>query len=199
MKGVFAMYSARERVRAFISIDIEDPVVLGRLVSVRDMLVSTGAPMKPVEQANMHITIRFLGEIPVLLVDEVYNVMRQARFKPFRVRIVGLGAFPNNIRPRVLWAGVGEGSEQIREIYSIVERGLRKLGFRPEKEDFVPHITLARLKGRRNIEKIVRLLEEYRDYEFGEIIVNSIRLKQSILTRSGPIYRTLREHRAEES
>ena len=185
-----------ERVRAFIAIDVEDPIVLSRLVSVRDLFVSTGVPMKPVERSNMHITLRFLGEIPVSLVDEIYGLMRELVFSVFEARVVGVGAFPSSVRPRVIWAGVREGGERIEEIYRFLEKGLRRLGFRPEREEFVPHITLARLKGRRNIERVVRLLEEYRDYEFGVFRVESIRLKQSILTRSGPIYRTLREVRA---
>ena len=185
--------------RAFIAIDIEDPLVLGKLVSIRDVFVATGAPMKPVERNNMHITIRFLGEIPVELIDEVYEVMRRAVFEPFRARIVGVGAFPSITRPRVIWAGVDEGASSIEAIYKVIEQGLRGLGFRPEREKFVPHITLARIKGHRNIDRVVKLLQEYQDYVFGEIRVESIRLKQSILTRAGPIYRTLREYRPKQT
>ncbi len=182
-----------ERIRSFISVDIEDPVIVGRLASIRDAFVATGAPMKPVEDQNLHITIRFLGEIPVTMIDEVYRVLASIEFKRFRVKLVGVGAFPSIARPRVIWVGVREGFDELRRIYEGIEKGLRRLGFRPEREEFVPHVTLARLKGSRNIDRVVKLLREYQDYEFGEIDVGVVRLKQSILTRSGPIYRTLRE------
>ena len=185
-----------ERVRAFIAVDIEDPNLVSRLVSIRDAFVATGAPMKPVEDQNLHITIRFLGEIPVSLVDEVYRVMSEVRFTRFRVRLAGVGAFPSPTRPRVIWVGVKEGAEELERIHREIEKGLRRLGFRPEREEFVPHITLARLKGSRNIDRVVKLITQYSDIEVGEMIVESIRLKQSILTRSGPIYRTLREVKA---
>ncbi len=187
-----------ERVRAFIAVDIEDPTIVSRLISIRDAFVATGAPMKPVEDQNLHITLRFLGEIPVSLIDEVYQVMNSVSFRKFKVKLVGVGAFPSPVRPRVIWVGVREGAEELARIHREIEKGLRRLGFRPEKEEFVPHITLARIKGSRNIDRVVKLINQYADYEVGEIIVESIRLKQSILTRSGPIYRTLREVRAQE-
>ncbi len=188
-----------ERVRAFIAVDIEDPNLVSRLVSIRDAFVATGAPMKPVEDQNMHITIRFLGEIPVTIVDEVYQVMSTVRFQRFRIRLYGVGAFPNTSRPRVIWVGVREGADELARIYREIERGLRRLGFRPEREEFVPHITLARLKGSRNLDRVVKLLNQYAEIDVGEMTVEVIRLKQSILTRSGPIYRTLREVRAVEA
>ncbi len=180
-------------VRVFIAVDIEDPVVIGRLASIRDTLVSTGVPMKPVEDQNMHITLRFIGEVPESMVDDIYEAMKPARFKEFTMRLKGLGAFPSITRPRVLWIGVEEGAEELRRIRDTIEAGLRRLGLRPEKERFIPHVTLARVKGRGRMERLVRVLTEYSGYEAGTVVVRSVRLKQSILTPKGPIYRTLRE------
>ncbi len=194
------MAARRERVRAFISIDIEEPVLVSRLVQLRDAIVATGVPMKPVEDENLHITLRFLGEIPASLVDEIYNnVLAKLVFEKFRIKLVGLGAFPHVTRPRVVWVGVRDGSEILQKIYEEIERGLRRLGFKPEREQFVPHVTLARIKGSRNIERLVKMLQEYSEFEIGEMVVESIRLKQSILTPRGPIYRTLREVKAGEA
>jgi len=182
-----------ERIRAFIAIDIEDPVIVGRIVNIRDAFVGTGAPMKPVEDHNLHLTIRFLGYIPMSLVDDVHRVIESVEFNPFKMKLVGVGAFPSIVKPRVIWVGVREGADVLRSIYEQIERGLRRIGFRAEKEEFVPHVTLARLKGSRNIERVIKLLEEFKDVEIGEVEVRCIRLKQSILQRSGPIYKTLRE------
>ncbi len=190
--------SRLERVRAFIAVDIEEPQIVQRLVWLRDLFVQTGAPMKPVEDHNLHITLRFLGEIPAGLVEDIYaNILARLRFQKFRIRLVGVGAFPSVTRPRVIWVGVREGSEILERLYREIEGGLRRLGFRPEREQFVPHVTLARIKGSRNLDKVVRLLNEYADYEIGEIEVDAVRLKQSILTPRGPIYRTLKEVKAE--
>ncbi len=190
-----------ERIRAFIAVDIEEPRVLSRLVQIRDAFVATGAPIKPVEDQNMHITIRFLGSTPVALLDEIEAVMRQARPRRVVIKLRGVGAFPSIERPRVIWVGVepGPGAEELERIYRVVERGVRRLGWSPEREEFIPHVTLARIKGRRNIDRVVKLLRELSDVEVGEVVLESLRLKQSILTRSGPIYRTVREVRAVEA
>ncbi len=181
------------RIRAFISVDIEDPVVVSRIARIRDSFIATGAPMKPVEDKNFHVTIRFLGEIPVTLIDDIERVIAES--KPRRTRLVleGVGAFPSLSRPRVLWVGISKGSDELERIHSVIERGLRRLGFRAEREEFVAHVTFARLKGGRNIDRVVKLLNELSGVEVGEVELSSVRLKQSILTRSGPIYKTIRE------
>ena len=187
--------SRQERVRAFIAVDIEDQAVLSRLTQIRDAFVATGAPMKPVETHNMHITLRFLGDTPLGLLDELEQVIRSAAPRRVVLKLRGVGAFPSPERPRVIWVGAepGPGVEELQRVYRVIERGVRRLGWRPEREEFVPHVTLARIKGRRNIDRVVKLLHEMSDIEVGEIVVETIRIKQSILTRGGPIYRTLRE------
>lgn len=188
-----------EAVRMFIAVDIEDPVVISRLVKIRDAFIATGAPMKPVEDHNMHITLRFLGNTPLSLLDELEKIIREAQPRKVRLHLQGVGAFPTLARPRVIWVGVREGAEELERIYKAIERGVRRLGFKPEREEFVAHVTLARLKGSRNIDRVVKLLSELQDTEVGYITLESVRIKQSILTRSGPIYKTLREIPAMEA
>ncbi len=189
-----------DAMRVFIAVDIEDPVILSRLESLKEAVVATGVPMKPVETENLHITIRFIGEVPRGLVDEIRGeVLGPLRFKPFEMELVGLGAFPSRQRPRVVWVGVGRGSEELRAIRDRIEAGLRGLGLRPERQEFHPHVTLARIKGSRNIGSLARLLSEYEGYEVGVVRVDSIRLKKSTLTRKGPIYETIAEVRGVEN
>jgi len=185
-------------IRAFISIDIDDPIVLREIIKLRDLVVSTGVPMKPVEDENIHLTLRFLGNIPESLVDEIHNIMKAIKFKAFTIHIKGLGCFPRITRPRVIWVGVSKGSDELKRIRNELERGLRRLGFKPEAEEFIPHITIARVKGSARIQSLIKVLNEYQDHDIGFMEVKSIRLKQSILTPRGPIYKTLKEVKAEE-
>ncbi|MCE4614363.1 MAG: RNA 2',3'-cyclic phosphodiesterase [Desulfurococcales archaeon] len=183
-------------VRVFIAVDIDDPLILGRLERIRDSISSTGVPMKPVETENMHITIRFIGEVPESRVDDIVReALEPIDIGEFKTKLVGLGGFPNPYRPRVIWIGVTEGSDELIGINRIVERGVRRAGFKPERAQFHPHVTIARVKGTRNLEKLVKVMISYRDTEFGEMMVSSVRLKKSILTRKGPIYETIYERR----
>ncbi len=185
-------------VRAFIAVDIDDPEVRKKIIAFRDAVAASGAHVKIVEDENIHLTLRFLGNIPETLIDDIYDVMRSIRFKPFKIRVSGVGCFPNINRPRVVWVGVTEGYEELKRIRDELERGLRGLGFRPEREEFVAHITVARVKSGRKREALRKVIEEFQDFDAGEMVVRYIRLKQSILTPRGPIYRTLREVSAED-
>jgi len=182
-----------EYIRSFIAIDIEDPVLAEKIEQVKNTILSSKADLKPVERENIHITLRFLGNIPLSLVDEIYKIMQGLEFKPFNIHIKGLGAFPRINRPRVIWIGIEEGAEELKRIQKQLESGLRKIGIRPEKEEFIPHITIARVRSGRNRDRLVKILVELSDVDIGFMTVNSIRLKQSILTPKGPIYKTLRE------
>ena len=180
-------------VRCFISIDVEDRELLDRIMEISSQLLATGALIKPVERENIHLTLKFLGEISPALIDKVYDVMRAIEFKPFIIKLETLGAFPSVSNPRVIWIGVSEGANAVVSIYEQLERGLEKLGFKREREKFIPHITLARVKGPRNKGLLVKKIMELSTVSIGEMNVNRIRLKQSILTPKGPIYKTLRE------
>ncbi|MCD6488701.1 MAG: RNA 2',3'-cyclic phosphodiesterase [Desulfurococcales archaeon] len=176
-------------VRTFIAIDIDDDNVRNELAKVRDYLSSTKAELKPVATENIHITLRFIGEMPLTLVSELCDKLsKEVTFKPFKIKVYGLGVFPNIHRPRVIWAGITEGASNIIELHDIVEKILRKLRIPPSREKFIPHITIARVKSSRNLPALRKAIELYIDKDFGGFIVNSIKVKRSILTPRGPIY-----------
>uniref|UniRef100_A0A7C4D8H3 RNA 2',3'-cyclic phosphodiesterase n=1 Tax=Staphylothermus marinus TaxID=2280 RepID=A0A7C4D8H3_STAMA len=180
-----------EVIRVFIAVDISEQSVLNNLIKIRELLVETGADLKPVADENLHITIRFIGEVPINIVNNICNEMSKIDYKPFKIKVQGIGVFPSISRPRVIWAGVTEGINELTQIHDSVEKILRKLGIPPDREKFIPHITLARVRSDRNISKLVKLINSIVTYEFGEFVVNEIVLKRSILTQSGPIYSNL--------
>ncbi|MEM4433793.1 MAG: RNA 2',3'-cyclic phosphodiesterase [Thermosphaera sp.] len=175
-------------IRIFIAIEVRNEEVLKKLVEVRDAITSTGADVKPVEDENIHLTLRFIGEVPKEIVDKVCNLLSNVEFPRFEMRVKGLGVFPSINRPRVIWAGVSEGSSELTRLYEIVEKGLRALKIPGEREEFTPHITLARVKSGRGVDRLVKVIEAFRDYDFGITIVDRVVLKKSTLTPRGPIY-----------
>ncbi|MCE4604176.1 MAG: RNA 2',3'-cyclic phosphodiesterase [Aeropyrum sp.] len=181
--------------RVFIAVDIDDPVIVGRLASIRDTVAQSGVPMKVVETENFHITLRFIGEVDDRAVESIKEALARIEFEEFDIEIRGVGAFPAPERPRVVWVGVGRGGDRLGVIRSQVEGSLRSMGFRPERQEFHPHITIARIKGSRGLPALVRMIRDMADVEVGVFRVRSIRLKKSTLTRSGPIYETLAEVR----
>jgi 2'-5' RNA ligase len=91
-----------------------------------------------------------------------------------------------------MWIGIKNGV-QIGKIASKIDEQISGLGFKKEKRDFSAHLTIARVRSAKNKEKILQIIEKYRDMEFGNFKVNYIKLKKSELTSKGPIYTTLRE------
>ena len=95
---------------------------------------------------NVHLTLKFIGDVPEVKLDGITEALVVAAegHPPFEIEIAGLGAFPNPRRTKVLWAGVGSGSERLKALASDVERCLASLGFERESRPFIPHFTLGR-------------------------------------------------------
>jgi 2'-5' RNA ligase len=182
-----------EFIRSFLAFDIENDICVNRLAAAQHQLLRTGAEVKLVEPQNIHITIRFLGNITSTMVERIFDEMKQDQFIPFNVQIKGLGAFPNIRYPRVIWAGITQGANQLKNIFSQLEPKLRGLGFAPDTRGFSPHLTIARVRSGRNKQQLTEFLTKYTDYEVGTVDARCLRLKKSALTPKGPIYSTLKE------
>jgi len=182
-----------EMIRSFIAFDIEDAAVQKNLSKVQDMLMGTGADLKLVKPENVHVTLRFLGDITAEMVDRIHCEMEQTQFASFEVKIKGTGAFPNLRRISVVWAGIRQGANELRGIFDQLEPRLQTLGFKPDYKGFSPHLTIARVKTGRNKIALAEQLNDLEDFEFGSIKAECLRLKKSVLTPQGPIYSVLKE------
>lgn len=183
--------SGGEGMRAFIAIDIGDNV-REKLVQAQDSIARTkAAKIKFVEPENLHITLKFLGEITEEQAEEIKEILQKiaSKYKKHNVKVKGIGVFPNPNYIRVIWAGV-EGDEIIKSIASDIEKELRKLGFKKDK-DFVAHVTIGRVKFVKDKIGLAVVLKELANEDFGIFTVDAIELKKSTLTPKGPIYETL--------
>ena len=181
-------------IRSFVAVDC-DGLLLPKFVEVQGRLSSTGAKMKLVEPENIHLTVKFLGDIEDSQVDEISQVIEGISFEPFEFRVEGVGVFPNLRRPATIWAGITEGVGELAEVFGKVNDGLARLGFEKDRRRFQPHLTIARIRGGENRDRLVEELMDLEDFEFGVVRVDRVSLKKSVLTRSGPIYTTLTESR----
>jgi 2'-5' RNA ligase len=182
-----------EQIRSFISIDLEDQQILSRITSILSSLQSLGGDLKPVERENIHLTLKFLGNVSASKLSEVKSSLQKLIFSAFTAEIKGAGAFPNLNHMNVIWVGVNEGWSQVEQIYEQVEELLSGLGFQRENRPFSPHITIARVRSGRKRDEVANFLQRLTEESFGTITVDKVRLKQSILSSSGPKYSTLLE------
>lgn len=180
-------------VRCFIAVEVEDAVILDALGRVQAGLKGTGADLKAVERENIHMTLRFLGDVGEGILEDVKGLVSELEFAPFSMELEGIGVFPNLGRPRVVWVGLTKGAEELAGIFNILEPSLVGMGFKPEGRGFRPHITIARVRSGRNRAQLVEEVLNYRGEHFGEFEARHVRLKKSVLTPRGPVYTTLAE------
>lgn len=183
----------REVLRVFIAVDFQEGEAKRRVIDVQEALSETGADLKLVEPENLHITLRFLGEIEKDLIDRIKLELSTIRFQPFNIQFEGIGVFPDLKRINVIWIGIVKGNIELLDLYGRINQALARCGLPPERRGFSPHLTIARVRSGRNIERLSRRIIELRELEIGGFEVDSFKLKRSILTPSGPIYSTLLE------
>ncbi len=179
------------QVRAFLAIDLDDDLK-PKINRVIKEFKQIDTKIKYVELANLHLTLKFFGEIDTegleLLEEKIAKVVSE--FKPFDIKIKGCGSFPNNNHIKVIWIGI-DGDSIIRELHDNLDKEFTKLGFDRDKK-FSTHLTIGRMKSAKNKDKVKATIEEFTDIEIGEMTVNRISLKKSTLKPSGPVYEDLK-------
>jgi len=187
---------SNERIRSFVAVDLDDAGIKEKIVNAQMDLKQTGADLKLVEPEIMHLTLRFLGEIPESTVQKVKEILNGVRFQSFEANFSGLGAFPNLNRINVVWVGIVHGHEELRDIFEQVEPKLRQIGMTPDNKGFSPHLTIARVRSGRNKAELGNAVSKMKDLNFGKMPITCVRLKKSTLTPKGPIYTTIHEVRS---
>lgn len=148
--------------------------------------------LKVIPLDRVHLTLKFLGDTEEGLIPDIVAAIRAvcAGIAPIDLQLRGTGAFPNLSRMNVVWVGV-EGAEALRRIAAGLEASLEPLGFPRERRPWRAHVTVARVKGRRDLDRVRRLLESHAMDDFGDHRVESVHLKKSVLTPEGAVYSTL--------
>ncbi len=181
--------------RAFIAIELPQEIreTLGRL---QQKLKAAGADVKWVEPKNIHLTLKFLGEIDEQNLDRINSALEEIcrTRKLFVITLSSLGAFPNTISPRVIWVGISQGDSEVKEIAQAVEVHLETIGFPKENREFSSHITIGRTRSSKNRQDLAKTISELSLKPLkDQFLVTKITLFKSTLTPHGPIYEILQE------
>lgn len=185
-----------DTIRSFIAIELSEDV-RRRLALVQDelkSLVDRGQAGLSIPKAeNIHLTLKFLGDIPASLVDSIVRRLdRKLEDEgPFPLRVRGLGAFPAMDKPRVIWAGF-EPSEELLTLQRNVLEALEKLPIKRDRKIFRPHLTLARVR-QSSPGLIAGILQPRLQTDFGSFSADRFTLFRSQLTPQGAIYTSLNE------
>ena len=178
-------------VRAFLSIDIEDQLLLTKIKNIQQKLDTTAAKMKIVESGNIHFTLRFFGDTALSKLNQIQASLKGIDIDPFEIEIAGVGSFPSRRHPRIIWIGTTKNSSKILDLKSKIDSSLLELGYQLEKRKYNPHATIARVRHVQDSTRIADNLEMLADEVIGTMTITNAKMMKSTLTSSGPIYETL--------
>ena len=175
--------------RAFVAVELSESIreaLAGLIGSLRRL----DLPVKWVAPENLHLTLKFLGNVPDETMTDVVGIVRRCTegATPFELAVAGVGGFPSFQRPRVVFVESVESPPTLRELARCLNRRMTRAGVPRENRPFRSHITLGRVRRPRPIGHAARELEALGERSFGAMIVEGITLMKSDLTPDGPVY-----------
>jgi 2'-5' RNA ligase len=185
-----------QTVRTFIAIELS-PDILAQVGRLQDRVREDLPPglVRWVHPEGIHLTLKFLGDVDQAALPEIEQALRAAcaPHAPFDLRVADMGCFPNPRRPRVVWIGVEDESHSLVPLQRDVEQAIAPLGFPTEQRGFQPHLTLGRVKERRQADEL-EALGAYiarAKVRVGQMSVDSVHLMRSELLPGGAVYSAL--------
>ncbi len=181
-------HASKETIRAFIAIPVPEGII-GEVVRFRNALANELPNAKWAKPEGFHITLKFLGEITIPVIEKVKQVMDESAggWRDFEMSLGGTGVFPEPARARVLWVGATAGNVGCNRIFRSLEAPLGTIGFKMEKRPFKVHITLARFRKPGSVpEKVLKS-----QFSSTSFFAKKVVLYQSTLHTGGAVYNPL--------
>ncbi len=179
--------------RSFFAIELNKEIAEG-IRKVQERLRGQVTGVRWVRPEGIHLTLKFLGEVDPDRIEEIVRTVEEGveGLSPFTVRIRGGGGFPNVKNPRVIWIGVDDQGDSLRELQARVERGVEGLGFKREERVYTPHLTVGRLRsGKGTGAGTLEALKDIGESDLGTMEVGAIVLFRSHLKPTGAEYTKL--------
>jgi 2'-5' RNA ligase len=179
--------------RTFVAIEI-DRVVRKRAAALVERLAALTDDVRWIEPENMHITLKFLGNVKEHDTVEICEAVQDAvcDLPPFGLEVQGLGGFPSLGDPRTIWIAMAAGSEALAAVFERVEEAVVELGYRPEPRRYTAHLTLGRVRrSSDHLGPLIDELDELKNRPFGKTSVDRVTVFSSRKGRDGPVHEVL--------
>ncbi len=187
--------------RLFIAVPIEEQIIKNIENFQKRFKDYNFKGIKWVKPEQIHITLKFLGEVKENKTEQIINKLDRINFSDIILNIQNIGGFPNLNKAKVIWAGVFEQNKNsaLPVLANKVDNAMNELGFEKEKRKFKSHITVARIKQKPDKKFIDLLTQNGTEKDFGSFTLNQIVLYKSTLLPSGAKYEVLKKIFAKNS
>ena len=177
--------------RLFLALPSGDEIMFRQTLDELEKITSRDS-INWISHGNLHLTIRFIGETSENRIPAIINAMENAakRVIPYGSRIAKIGLFGSSYQPRVIWAGWNDEGHTLA-LHEQLKSELQKAGFPADRQNFVPHLTLGRIRHIADKRFFSKQIATMSEREFGNVFNNRLILFESILKPSGPEYREL--------
>ncbi len=181
-----------QTIRAFIAFPLPE-LISTRICDIQERLKSYRLPVRWVKPENVHLTLKFLGEISLSTITGIAEVIEDTvrDFSPLILFTKGLGVFPGIKKPRVIWIGISGDIKPLSEIQANLETNLEIKGFAKENKPFKSHLTLGRVKDDIHPENLIDILRSFSDFSSEPFEARELVLYKSELNPSGALYTKL--------
>lgn len=148
-----------------------------------------------VKPENIHITLKFFGETDEKRMLEISRVLKEVaqRHDPFTIEVANVGIFGSSYNPKVIWFGIGQ-EEALKKLGSDVLRSVESIGWEKDRQNFVPHLTIGRIKDAVDKQLFQKVIDEHKETRMQDIHVREFHLFESVLMREGPIYKIIESY-----
>lgn len=179
-------------VRLFVAVEITEEIQK-RLSAFQNALKKAGADVSWVAPENLHITLKFIGALDEEKIESITAIIKEAmaHIKPFDLHYRGVGTFPTEKKPRVVFADVIDERGVLAQIHERLDNQFVALGVEHEGRKFSAHLTVGRIKTLRNVRRLAEKLDSYHEFDFGSEHVTQVALMKSDLLPDGPVYTKL--------
>ena len=181
-----------DTIRAFVAIELPCRVIAS-IAEIQDRLKKHGFNIRWVRPGNIHLTLKFLGNIESGTVEKIGDAVSRAvnDSEPLSLEVAGLGVFPNMHRPRVVWVGISGDTGGLQVLQKKVDSRLLSVGFPEEARLYKGHLTLGRVKGALPMKRFQLAFDRCRDFYGGAFLAHELILFKSDLKPTGSEYTKL--------
>jgi 2'-5' RNA ligase len=178
----------KDTVRTFICIEMPASIS-ERIGNLQTELKAIDAQVSWTRPSNIHLTLKFLGAVEATRIQNVARAVQRAvaGINKFEIEISGAGCFPSPRSPRVLWIGLSDVPDELKQLYANLEDELSRQGFAREKRKFSPHLTIGRLRAAKNAAQLAELLVES-GFTAERFTASEVIVMRSDLKPTGSIY-----------